>query len=221
MGFHGQSASETTLSADLKEVSLTHVEIQDDIPSKKIASRPDKATSTWDGLSRSLLPDRLLLNSYIPQQGQAPPMEEVSAPGPEGAQEIINYWKLFNRGESSAAHMHQLYPALLWMLVAMRAEGKGEEYVVLVSAYAYKDELKQVVEDDMLILNRNFVQLAELVCLQPLGTVLVSLPSYCLILISSFVGYYGYPEHELPASRFLVSVEGCGEVAALCSIGRF
>ena len=45
-------------------------------------------------------------------------MEEVPVPGPEGAQEIINRWRLFNRGESPAAHRHQLYPALLWMLVA-------------------------------------------------------------------------------------------------------
>ena len=61
--------------------------------------------------------------------------------------------------------MHQLYPALLWMPVVVRAEGKGEEYVVSVPSYVCKDELKQVVEDDMLIRNRNFVQSVELVCL--------------------------------------------------------
>ena len=71
--------------ADLGEVSLTHAEGQEDIPSEHIASRPDKAISTRAGHSRSLLPDRLLLNSYIPRQGQAPPMEEASALGPEGA----------------------------------------------------------------------------------------------------------------------------------------
>ena len=57
--------------------------------------------------------------------------------------------------------MHQLYPALLLRPVAVRVEGKGEEYVVSVPAYACKDELKQVVEDDMLIHNRNFVQSVE------------------------------------------------------------
>ena len=41
------------------------------------------------GRSRLLLPDRLLLYFYIPSQGYAPSTEEVSAPGPEGAQEII------------------------------------------------------------------------------------------------------------------------------------
>ena len=69
-------------------------------------------------------------------------MEEVSVLGLEGAQEIINYWRLFNRGESLAAHMHQLYLALLRMHVVVRAEGRGEEYVVSVPAYACKDELK-------------------------------------------------------------------------------
>ena len=84
-------------------------------------------------------------------------MEEVSAPGLEGAREIINCWKPFNRGESLAAHMEQLYPALLRMPVAVRAKGKGEEYALSIPAYACKDELKQVVEDGMLIRNCNFV----------------------------------------------------------------
>ena len=34
MGFHGQSASETALLAYLGEVSLTHAEVQEDIPSE-------------------------------------------------------------------------------------------------------------------------------------------------------------------------------------------
>ena len=73
----------------------------------------------------------------------------------------------------------------------------------------------------MLIRNRNFVQSMELVCLQLLCTVLVSFSSYFLILMRSFAGYYCYPEHDFPASRVPVSTEGCGEVVALCSIGRF
>ena len=162
MGFHDQSSSKTVLFADLGEVSLSHTEVWEGIPSKQITSRPDKATSSWSRRIRSLLLDWVLLNSHIPAQSQAPPMEEVSASGLEGAQEIINRWKSFNRGESSAVHMEQLYPTLLRMLVAVRVRGKGEEYVVLVLAYACKEDLKQVVEDDVLIRNRNFVQSAEL-----------------------------------------------------------
>ena len=60
--------------------------------------------------------------------------------------------------------MEQLYPALLRMLVVVQAKGKGEEYVISVPTYASKEDLKQVVEDDMLIHNCNFVQSTELVC---------------------------------------------------------
>ena len=69
-------------------------------------------------------------------------MEEVSVLGPKGAQEIINCWRSFNRGESPVTHMNQLYPALLRMHVAMRDERRGKDYVVSVPAYACKDELK-------------------------------------------------------------------------------
>ena len=140
------------------------------------------------GRSRSALPDRLLLNSYIPPQSKAPPMEEVLVHGLEGAHEIINRWRSFNKGESSAAHMQQLYPALLQMFVAVRAEGRGEEYDVSIPAYACKVKLKQVVEKGMLIRNRNFVQSAELVCLQLLCTVLELFMSYGLTLMRSFLG---------------------------------
>ena len=84
-------------------------------------------------------------------------MEEVSAPGSEGAQEIIKRWAPCNRGESRATHSEQLYPAMLRMPVEVRAEGKDEKYAVLIPAYACKEDLKQAVEDDMLIHNRNFV----------------------------------------------------------------
>ena len=98
------------------------------------------------------------------------------------------------------AHMHQLYPALLRMLVAVRAEGRGEEYVVSVPDYACMEELKQVVQDEMLIRNHNFVQSTKLVCLQLLCIILVLFPSYCLILVRSFVGHYDYLKYDLPTS---------------------
>ena len=54
-------------------------------------------------------------------------MEEVSAPGPEGSQEIINRWKSNNQGKSPATHLEKLYPATLWMPVEVHGEGKGEK----------------------------------------------------------------------------------------------
>ena len=60
--------------------------------------------------------------------------------------------------------MEQLYSALLQMSVDVQAEEKGEEYVISVCTYACKEDLKQVVEDGMLIRNLNFVHSTELVC---------------------------------------------------------
>ena len=109
-------------------------------------------------------------------------MEEVSGLGPEGAQEIIKRWEPFNWGESPATHLEELYPAMLLMPVEVRAEGKGEKYVVCFPAYACKEDLKQVVEDSMLIRNQNFVQSAEMVCLQLLCTSLILVLNYSFIL---------------------------------------
>ena len=100
--------------------------------------------------------------------------------------------------------MQQLYPALLQMPVVVRVEERGEECVISVPAYACKDELKKVVEDGMLIRNRNFIQSTKLVCLQLLCTILELFPSYGLILMLSFVGHYDYPEYDLPTSRIPV-----------------
>ena len=71
--------------ADLGEVPRTHEEVREVIPLEQITSRLDKATSSRTGCIRPLLPDWLLLNSYIPPQGLTPPTEEVSALGLEGA----------------------------------------------------------------------------------------------------------------------------------------
>ena len=117
MGFHGQPVVESTHLSDLEEVPPSHEEAPGDIPSEQTSSRPSQAMLSQAERSRLLLPDRLLLYSYIPPHDQAPPMEEVSAPRPEGAQEIIRLWEPFNRGESSATHLEQPYPEMLWMPV--------------------------------------------------------------------------------------------------------
>ena len=68
-------------------------------------------------------------------------MEEVSAPGLEGVQEIIDCWRPFNRGESAAKRMHDLYPAMLQMPVVVWAGGQGEEYTATVPAGIIKEDL--------------------------------------------------------------------------------
>ena len=70
------------------------------------------------------------MNSYVPPHGSAPPMEKVLAPGPEGSQEINDHWRPFNRGKPAVDHMHDLYPIMLRIPAAVRADVQGEEYSV-------------------------------------------------------------------------------------------
>ena len=59
-----------------------------------------------------------------------------------------------------------------------------------------------------------------LICSQLLCTALTSLASHYFILMLYFAGGYDHLEHDLLAPRVPDSAEGCGEVAALCPIGR-
>ena len=68
------------------------------------------------------MPDRLLLSSYVPPQEWVHPSLDMVAPMLEGAREIIYRWSPFNKRESSVMHMHDLYPTILQVLVAARAE---------------------------------------------------------------------------------------------------
>ena len=54
---------------------------------------------------------------------------------------------------------------MLHMLVAVRAEGQGEEYSVSVLAGTIKENLQQMIEDGMQVRNRNFAQSTKLVSL--------------------------------------------------------
>ena len=107
------------------------------------------------------------------------------------------------------------------MPIEVRAKGKGEKYAVSIPTYAYKEDLKQVVEDGMLIRNRNFVQSTKLVRSLLMYTVLVSFVSYCFILMRFSASCHSYPKHDLPTLRVSDSVEVCGKVAALRSIDHF
>ena len=99
------------------------------------------------GRKRPLLPDRILLNSYLLPRGPTPPMEEVVVPGPEGIKHIIHRWKPFNQGESAADRLDDLYSRMLRMLVTARAGGLGEEYSIVVPAGIIKEDLHQIIKD--------------------------------------------------------------------------
>ena len=92
-----------------REASPVPAALQVIHPPEQVTGQLDKAKYTWTSRRKSLIPDHMLVNSYLPPQGLAPPMEKVMVPRPEGAQEIFDRWRPFNRGESSTNHLHNLY----------------------------------------------------------------------------------------------------------------
>ena len=93
------------------------------------------------GCKRSLPPDRILLNSYLPPHGLAPAMEEVTTPGPDDIKLILHRLRPFNRGESVADRLDDLYPRTLRMLVIAWEAGLGEEYSVVVLVGTIKEDI--------------------------------------------------------------------------------
>ena len=134
MGLNDQPALENVTLVDSREASPVPAAIQVVHPPEQATGQPDRAKYTRTGHRRPLLPDRMFLNLYLPPHGPASPMEEVSVPGLEGAQEIIDQWRPFNRGESSTDHLHDLYPMMLRIPVTIQAGGQGEEYTIPVPA---------------------------------------------------------------------------------------
>ena len=132
-----------------REGSLVPAALQVVHPPEQATGQVDRAKYTWASRRKPLLPDRMLVNSYLPLRGPTPPMEEVTVPRSEGAQEIVYRWRSFNRGKSSADHLHDLYLTMLQMLVTVRAEGQGKEYNIPVPYSTSKEDLHQMIEDEM------------------------------------------------------------------------
>ena len=85
MGLNDQPASKNATLVESGEASPTPAAIQVIHPPKQASGRPKRPRYSWAERSMPRLPDRLLLNSYLPPRGPDPPMEEVLAPGPKGA----------------------------------------------------------------------------------------------------------------------------------------
>ena len=132
-------------------------------PSERTESHPGAAGLVLIGRKRSFPPDQILLNSYLPPRGLALVMEEVTAPGPDDIKSILHHWRPFNRGESEADRLDDLYPRMLRLPVRAWEARQGEEYSVVVPVDIAKEDIYQIVEDEMQIRNRNFVQTAKLV----------------------------------------------------------
>ena len=80
------------------------------------------------------------------------PSVDTSAPGPDEARSIIDRWNPFNKRDSFATHMRELYPNLLRIPVAARVE----EYSIPFPSYMDKKSYQRVAEDGMFIHNHDF-----------------------------------------------------------------
>ena len=178
MGLDDQPTMGNITLEESKEASSVPTALQVVHIPEQATSQLDKAKYTQTGFRKPLLPDRMLMNSYLPPCDPTPPMEEVISPGPEGAQEIVERWRPFNRGEYSADHLHDLYPTMLRMLVTIQAGGQGEEYNISVPCGTSKEDLQQMIEDGMQVRNRNFDQSTELVSLEAFFSALVLFSYY-------------------------------------------
>ena len=163
MGSNNQPGSESIALEEPREEAQIPLELQVVHPPERPKIRSGTAKLALTGSKKQLLPDRILLNSYLPPSGPAPVMEEVAVPGPDDIKSILHLWKPFNRGEFAADHLNDLYPRTLRLLVRAREAEQGEEYSVAVPVGTIKEGIYQIVEDGMQIHNRNFVQTAELV----------------------------------------------------------
>ena len=147
----------------LGEASSTPPTLQTILPLTQVGSRLGRFEFTRTRMKRPKHPDRIIMNSYLPARGPAPPKEEVSPPGLEDVKHIVRRWMPFSRGEYAADCLNSLYQVMLWMPVPARAYGMGEDYSVTVPASTNKEDLQQIIDDKIQIRNRNYIQSSELV----------------------------------------------------------
>ena len=50
---------------------------------------------------------------------------------------------------------------MLWMPVAARGMGLGEDYSVSIPAWTRKEDIEQIIDDGIQVRNRNYVQSTE------------------------------------------------------------
>ena len=163
MGSNDQPGSEDIAREEPREEAPIPPTLQVVHPPKRPKSHPSAAKLALTGRKKPLPPDRILINSYLPSRGSAPMMEEVAAPGLDDIKSILHRWKPFNWGESVVDRLDDLYPRTLRLSMRAREAGQGEEYSIVVPVGTIKEDIYQIVEDEMQIRNRNFVQTAKLV----------------------------------------------------------
>ena len=114
MGSNDQPGSEDIAREEPREEAPIPLALQVVHPSEWLKSLPGVARLALTGRKRSLLPDRILLNSYLPPRSPTPVIEEVAVPRPDDIMSILHRWRPFNWGGSAANRLDDLYPRTLW-----------------------------------------------------------------------------------------------------------
>ena len=144
-GSNDQPGSEDIARGEPRESTPIPLALQVVRPPDQLESRTGNAKLALLGCKRPLPPNRILLNSYLPLCGPASVMEEVLVPEPNDIKLILHRWKPFNRGESVADRLDDLYPRMLLMPVTVREAGLGEEYSMAVPVGTIKEDIHQIV----------------------------------------------------------------------------
>ena len=90
MGLINQPGSEDVTLREPRGVTLIPPSLQVIHPLDWAESQMDMPKPVRTGRKRLLLPDRMLLNSYLPSRDPVPAIEEVTVRGPEDIKHIIH-----------------------------------------------------------------------------------------------------------------------------------
>ena len=85
MGVKDQPGRRNVTLAESRETSPVPTDLQVVNPPEQATGQLDRAKYTRTGHRLPLLPDRMLVNSYLPPYSLAAPLEEVIVPRLEGA----------------------------------------------------------------------------------------------------------------------------------------
>ena len=129
------------------------------LPSDQGEERLSGSKFTRMGLPKPTHPVEVLTLNYIPPRGPEPPRVGVTTPGVEEVKGILRRWEHFHREASAADRLNNLYPHIYRVLIVARGMGIHEDYSVNLPTSTPKEDFQQIVDDGILVRNRNFVQL--------------------------------------------------------------
>ena len=101
-------------------------------PFDRDEGQPSRSNFMLSELPQPTLWERIITNCYAPPCGPEPLGVEVSAHRADEVKYIMRRWEPFHCGESAADRLNNFYPHMLWMLVAARGMGLGEDFSVRV-----------------------------------------------------------------------------------------